>query len=180
MSQNTEAMQTPHDKAKDMVQIIAELTELPVENVQEMYDKVSKGATLAEIFHVRSESLEAGYALACALLSAGKPKDAVHLFTSVCDLDQNNAKYWLGLGCCYEKMGELRKASLCLANAADLENCQNPKPMYLLAQCCIALDEKETALNVLRATMKAGNENNPTHMWYRTRAQEMVNTLSKK
>ena len=156
---------------------IAEVSGLPIEQVKTMYERVRKGRSLAEAMSIPPESLEAGYALACNLFSSGKYHDAETMYRVLCQYDANNPRNWLGLGCCLEKQGLYREAVFSLAHAAELGYPINPKPLYLLAQCCCSIQDTESAKRVLEIAVTAGDEADAEQMSYRKMSQELLANL---
>ena len=91
-----------------------------------------------------------------------------------CRLANDN---WLGLGCCLEKQGLYREAVFSLAHAAELGYPINPKPLYLLAQCCCSIQDTESAKRVLEIAVTAGDEADAEQMSYRKMSQELLANL---
>lgn len=156
---------------------IAELSGLSGDEVKALYEKAKKGASIAEMFNIPPQSLEAGYALACNLYAAGKMHDAETMYRALCQYDQSTPRNWIGLGCCLEKRAEYREAAFCFAHAADLGYPLNPKPLYLLAQCCQSTQDTEAAKRVLEIAASVGDESDAEQLRYRKLAQDMLDTL---
>ena len=156
---------------------IAELSGLTEAEVTAMYEQAKKGASVAEMFHIPPQSLEAGYALACNLYAAGKVHDAETMYRALCQYDSETPRNWIGLGCCLEKRAEYREAVFCFARAADLGFPMNAKPLYLLAQCCCSIQDKEAARKVLDVAVNADNNTDPEQARYRQMARELLATL---
>ena len=156
---------------------IAELSGLTEAEVTAMYEQAKTGASVAEMFHIPPQSLEAGYALACNLYAAGKVHDAETMYRALCQYDAETPRNWIGLGCCLEKRAEYREAVFCFARAADLGFPMNAKPLYLLAQCCCSIQDKEAARKVLDVAVNADNNTDPEQARYRQMARELLATL---
>ncbi|MCR4666077.1 MAG: hypothetical protein K5657_02150 [Desulfovibrio sp.] len=156
---------------------IAEISGLSKEEVSSLYEQAKKGASVAEMFHIPAKSLEAGYALACNLFSAGKIHDAETMYRALCQYDNDVPRNWIGLGCCLEKKAEYREAVFCFARAAQLGYPMSAKPLYLLAQCCYSIQDKEAARKVLDIAISAGNDSDPEQARYRKLSQELMATL---
>lgn len=157
---------------------IAEISGLSVEEVTVMYEKAQKGSSVAEMFNIPKKSLEACYSLACNLFAAGRTHDAETLYRALCQYDEETPRNWIGLGCCLEKRKEFREAAFCFAHAAELGYPMNPKPLYLLAQCCCAIQDKEAARKVLEVAITAGDESNSEQMQYRSMAKDLLASLT--
>lgn len=157
---------------------IAELTGLSEEEVNVLYEKAQKGASVAEMFHIPPKSLEAGYALACNLYAAGKTHDAETMFSALCQYDSRTPRNWIGLGCCLEKRAEYREAVFCFARAAELGYPLNAKPLYLLAQCCCSIQDKDAARKILEIAIETSSEEEGEHHRYREMARELLTTLT--
>ncbi|MBE6442744.1 MAG: hypothetical protein E7022_10615 [Desulfovibrio desulfuricans] len=157
---------------------IAELSGLSEAEVKAMYEQARKGASVAEMFRIPPASLEAGYALACNLYAAGKTHDAETMYRALCQYDSETPRNWIGLGCCLEKRAEYREAVFCFARAAELGYPLNAKPLYLLAQCCCSIQDKEAARKVLEVAVVSGDEADPVQARYRQMAQELLATLA--
>ena len=170
--------QTQNPDMSEAFARIAEISGLSLEEVSAMYEQALKGASVAEMFHIPPESLEAGYALACNLYTAGKIHDAETMYRALCTYDSDVARNWIGLGCCLEKRAAYREAVFCFARAAQEGYPMSAKPLYLLAQCCCSIQEKDSARKVLEIAVTAGNESDPEQVRYRQMAQELLATLS--
>lgn len=157
---------------------IAELSGLSESEVTAMYEQAKKGASVAEMFHIPPASLEAGYALACNLYAAGKTHDAETMYRALCQYDNATPRNWVGLGCCLEKRAEYHEAVFCFARAAELGYPITAKPLYLLAQCCCSIQDKEAARKVLEVAVTAGDEADAEQARYRQMAQELLTTLA--
>lgn len=157
---------------------IAELSGLSEDEVTAMYEQACRGASVAEMFHIPPASLEAGYALACNLYTAGKIHDAETMYRSLCQFDSCTPRNWIGLGCCLEKQAEYREAVFCFARAADLGYPMNAKPLYLLAMCCLSIQDRESARHVLDVAVTAGDPNDAEQMRYRKMAQDVLGQLA--
>ena len=157
---------------------IAELSGLSEAEVRVMYEQAQKGASVAEMFHIPPASLEAGYALACNLYAAGKTHDAETMYRALCQYDSETPRNWIGLGCCLEKRAEYREAVFSFARAAELGYPMNAKPLYLLAQCCLSIQDAEAARKVLDIAVAAGDEADVEQARYRKMAQELLAQLA--
>lgn len=170
-------MQNATDMSATLAQI-AELSGLSEAEVRAMYEQACKGASVAEMFHIPPASLEAGYALACNLYAAGRTHDAETMYRSLCQYDGSAPRNWIGLGCCLEKRAEYREAVFCFARAAELGHPMNAKPLYLLAQCCLSVQDKDAARKVLDVAVTAGDGSDAEQARYRKMAQELLAQLA--
>ncbi len=170
--------QTQNTNMSEAFARIAEISGLSREEVSAMYEQAQKGASLAEMFNIPPQSLEAGYALACNLYSAGKFHDAETMYRALCTYDSEVARNWIGLGCCLEKRAAYPEAAFCFARAAEQGYPMNAKPLYLLAQCCCSIQDKDSARKVLEIAVTAGSESDPEQARYRQMARDLMATLS--
>ncbi|MBQ7457141.1 MAG: SycD/LcrH family type III secretion system chaperone [Desulfovibrio sp.] len=174
--QDTATLCAKHDEAS-VLSAIAQLSGLPLEEVKALYAKAIKEASLAKTFNIPEQSLETGYTMACNLLASGRYHDAQTMFRALCQYKVTVPKFWLGLGSCLEKLGIFREAVFCFAHAADLGEPLNPKPLYLLAQCCFSMQDVDAAKRALELAVVAGLTNDTEHQHYRTLAKEMLQQL---
>ena len=170
--------QTQNTDMSETLARIAELSGLSEAELSAMYEQAKKGASVAEMFHIPPQSLEAGYALACNLYAAGKMHDAETMYRALCQYDNDAPRNWIGLGCCLEKRAEYREAVFCFARAAELGHPMNAKPLYLLAQCCCSIQDKEAARKVLEVAVDAGGATDAEQSRYRKMAQELLAQLA--
>ncbi|MBQ9536460.1 MAG: hypothetical protein IJU79_01570 [Desulfovibrionaceae bacterium] len=175
MSQDAEIK--PRD-IQEILNAIVELTGESLATVQALYEQAKHGATMAEMFKIPQESLDAGYVLACSLFTSGKIHDAEIMFRALCQYDERQPKNWLGLGCCFEKQGGYEEAIFCYAHSADLDTSPNPKTLFLLAQCCCAVRRLDAAKKVLSLAVTVGDSNDPGQMRYRKLAQELLSNIN--
>ncbi|MCR5814067.1 MAG: hypothetical protein K6G15_06210 [Desulfovibrio sp.] len=173
-----QSQKSPDEELGTTLKQIAEVSGLPEEEVRKMYEQAKKGASIAEMFKIPPASLEAGYTLACNLFSAGKLQDAETMYRALCQYDSNNPRYWLGLGCCLEKRASYREAVFCFAQSASLGYPLNPKPLYLLAQCCCSIQDTDSTRRVLEIATNSGDQADSEQMRYRKLAQELLASLA--
>ena len=170
--------QTQHVDMNALLSRIAELSGLPREEVEVMYEQAKKGTSVAEMFNIPQQSLEAGYALACNLYAAGKTHDAETMYRSLCQYESTTPRNWIGLGCCLEKRAEYAEAVFCFARAAELGYPLSAKPLYLLAQCCCSIQDTDSARKILDIAVSTGETSNAEQMRYRKMAGELLATLA--
>lgn len=169
------------DSTRDVDSILMAISELcgvPLEEVSLLYEDAQKGKSIAEMFKIPKESLEAGYALATSLYSSGRYKDAEVMFYTLCQYEENNPKNWLGWGCCLEKRGLYPQSVFCFARAADLATPLNPKPLYLLAVCCCNMKEFDAARKALSLAVDAGDEKNTADKRYRSLSKDLLDSIA--
>lgn len=161
-----------------LICVLREVGQFSDEEIINIFDKVSKGASMAEIMQIPNESLQAGYAMACSLFAAKNYNDAETLFRSLCMYDEKNARNWIGLGLCCEKRGELYLALSSYANAADLQESQYPKALYLVASCLHRLGNDGAAKIIASRAITAPAKDADSER-YRNLTQELLSCLSK-
>ncbi len=89
----------------------------------------------------------------CALVSAGKPAEAISMLQSLVMEDPRNAEAHELLGCVYYRLGRLKEAVSAFRRAVFL-NPDNPTYLYNLASALYALGEKFEAVRIASECLK--------------------------
>lgn len=109
--------------------------------------------TLGDVKGISPAELEAVYAVGFNYYRTGRIADAEKIFKFLCMFDHLNQKYWTGLGAVLQVEKRIDRAIPCYGYAMMLD-LDNPKPQYHLAECYLALGDKEAALATLEMLAK--------------------------
>ncbi len=169
---------TPKTNIETLIAVLREVGNFSDDEILNIFEKVSRGASIAEIMKIPSESLQAGYAMACSLFASRNYSDAETLFRTLCMYDEQNAKNWIGLGLCCEKRDELYMALSAYAKAADLQESKYPKALYLVASCLHRLNN-DGASKIIAERAVAAPATDPDSERYRSLTKELLSSLAK-
>lgn len=173
------SQETPVKKnIETLIGVLREVGNFSDEEILSIFEKVSKGASIAEIMQIPNESLQAGYAMACSLFAAQNYSDAETLFRSLCMYDEETPRNWIGLGLCCEKKGDLYTALSAYAKAADLQESKYPKALYLVASCLHKLNNYGAARIIAQRSLTT-SATDPDSERYRSLTQELLSSLPK-
>lgn len=103
------------------------------------------GATLGEIKGITPQELNAVYQMGLGFYNTGRYDDAEKVFTFLVMFDHLEQKYWLAAGAVQQVKKNFEKAKTAYVQAATLD-IHNPKPQYYVAECYLALGQKDDAL----------------------------------
>lgn len=169
---------TPVSNIEMLIAVLREVGKFSDEDIVRIFEKVSRGASIADIMQIPEESLQAGYAMAYSLFAAQNYSDAETIFRSLCMYDEQTPRNWIGLGLCCEKRGDLYIALSSYAKAADLQQSRYPKALYLVASCLHKLNNDEAARIIANRALTAP-ATDPDSERYRSLAQEFLSSLPK-
>lgn len=134
--------------------------------------------TLSDLKGITKEELEATYAAAYNFYNYGKFDQAESLFTVLCQLDQYEHKFWMGLGASRQMQKKFEEATLAYGMAAVMDE-NNPNPAMHAADCFIAMknfSQAEKALVAVLTLCEGKNE----HKKLLDKANEKMETIKKK
>ena len=124
-------------------------TQIAEELDKEIKDLAKKlfedGATLGELKGITSRELNAVYQMGLGFYNTGRYDDAEKVFAFLVMFDHLEAKYWTALGAVQQVKKNFEKAKTAYTQAALLD-IHAPKPQYYVAECFLALGQKDDAL----------------------------------
>jgi type III secretion system low calcium response chaperone LcrH/SycD len=123
------------------------------------------------------EAMEGVYALAYNTFRAGKFENAHKLFMFLAVYDHLTQKYWMGLGACRYNLGYYDMA-LEAYGMAQVIDPADPRPQLRGAECCLALNHRESAIAALRAYLFMAGES-PKEAANVKRARALLAALDK-
>lgn len=149
--------------AKDDTPIFKKGIEHMVNNV------MNKGMMLKDAAGIKSSDLETLYAQAYQLYNTGKFEESRALFALLVNVDPIEPKYLFGVAACSHMLEQYEQAANCYNHSALLEN-ENPVPYYHCADCYMKLEDKFSAIVVLKLCLeRCGNK--PQYSVIKDRAQ---------
>lgn len=163
----------------DLLERVATLSGLTLSEVQQIYAKAKESATMAELFDIPQSSLDACYTLAYNFYSSDKYGDAEVMFRMLCQYQHLEPKHWIGLGCTRQKQGDYQEAAICFSKAAQLGGSPRIKPLFLLAQCCTAVEDLAGAKLLLDLAIQLDPGKDPTEQQYFQLAKDLLANLPK-
>jgi len=99
-----------------------------------------------------SEIMEGIYAYAHRYYDMKKYKEALPLFMLLCSQELQSDVYWMGLGGCFQQLGEYEKAIEAYSLAAVHQGKEkSPYPHYFAAECYLSLRQIGKALKAMKA-----------------------------
>ncbi len=115
-------------------------------DIKDMAKKLFQdGATLGEIKGITPQELNAVYQMGLGFYNTGRYDDAEKVFTFLVMFDHLEPKYWLAAGAVQQVKKNFEKAKTAYVQACMLD-IHNPKPQYYVAECYLALGQKEDAV----------------------------------
>ena len=103
------------------------------------------GCSVAESLGLNSDNMEWIYTGAYNFYKAGRYNDAILLFKLLIRLDEDNVKYYLGLGACFFMLKQYDVAIYPYAAAAYFDK-DNPIPFFYISECFLKMNDKASAL----------------------------------
>lgn len=106
--------------------------------------------TLRDLRGITDDEVEALYTSAFHYTQAGQLADALTLFKGLVALDHLEGRFWLGLGCVQQHLGDFEAAirSYAFASLLDLHD---PRPQFAAATCYLKLGQPALAESALAA-----------------------------
>ncbi len=133
--------------------------EIPKEAFEKLKDpdlvkrQVSEGRTFQEILEYTQEKMDKFYEIARNLFAVEEYEKASDAFIFLTTLNPYMHSYWLGLGMTEQLKGDYQGALLAYSMAI-LTELDSPLPHYHSASCYIALNDKASAMNSLKAALE--------------------------
>ena len=113
---------------------------------------LSKGGTLAKANKISRSSLEATYSMAYNQYTTGHYEEAAKAFQYLCFYDQWNPRNFLCLGACQQMLHLYGQAFATYTFAFRLD-ASNPLPLIYMADCSLALNRVEKAIEIYKAAL---------------------------
>ena len=133
---------------------------------------------LKDVKGLTDEEMEAAYANGYNIFQAGNYRKAEVIFEFLVTFDNQTKKYWTALGACRFNMKNHFGAMAAYSTAA-LIDVEDPGLLMKIAQCRLALGEKEVAAGALEAALEVAGEK-PQHAEAKVKAEAMLKLLQGK
>ena len=151
-------------------------TKLAEELDNEIKDVAKKlfqdGATLGELKGITRRELNAVYQMGLGFYNTGRFDDAEKVFTFLVMFDHLEPKYWLAAGAVQQVKKNFEKAKAAYVQAAMLD-IHGPKPQYYVAECYLALGQKDDALASLETLLEYCNGQDEVTKEFRAKAEAL-------
>ena len=142
-------------------------------DLKDMAKKILQdGATLAELKGITRRELNAVYQMGLGFYNTGRFDDAEKVFTFLAMFDHLEPKYWLAAGAVQQVKKNFEKAKAAYVQAAMLD-IRNPKPQYYVAECYLALGQRDDALASLDTLFEYCNGADDVTKAFRAKAEEL-------
>ena len=135
------------------------------------------GATLAEIKGITSRELNALDQMGLGFYNTGRFDDAEKVFTFLVMFDHLESKYWLAAGAVQQVKKNFEKAKAAYVQAAMLD-IHSPKPQYYVAECYLALGQREDALASLDTLFEYCTGTDEVTKTFRAKAEELKKKIA--
>ena len=151
-------------------------TKLAEELDNEIKDVAKKlfqdGATLGELKGITPRELNAVYQMGLGFYNTGRYDDAEKVFSFLVMFDHLEPKYWLAAGAVQQVKKNFEKAKAAYVQAAMLD-IHGPKPQYYVAECYLALGQKDDALASLEMLLEYCNGQDEVTKEFRAKAEAL-------
>lgn len=148
------------------------------EQLKTMVEGFFQGASVGAVCNVQQEQLEAGYALAYNLYTAGSYADAETMFRALCLYDHNDERYWMGLAGCRQALGQHAAAIDAYGMAGMASALSDPTPFVHAGLCYMKLGDKENARATFAGVEVMGDPANEAHAVMHRKAKAMLDLLA--
>lgn len=118
------------------------------DKINELVSKIEANASLENI-HISEDMYDSLYHQAYHYYQNGKYSQSKSVFRFLSFFDLKNAKYWMGLGAS-DQMLKNYEAAIDSYKIALVLNESNPHVYFLIADCFIALEKIDEAMEVLK------------------------------
>ena len=150
-----------------------------VEKLKKVIEGFAAGKTVAEMRGLSPDEVEAIYSLGYTYYQVGKLDEAEKVFRFVCFMDHLDGKYWLALGAVLQSKRRLEEAVKVYANIL-LTNMNEPRAYYRIAECKLALGDREEAQEALAMLEKTADVKTAVGREYVAKARKMAERLKVK
>lgn len=135
------------------------------------------GATLGEIKGITQRELNAVYQMGLGFYNTGRYDDAEKVFTFLVMFDHLESKYWLAAGAVQQVKKNFEKAKAAYSQAALLD-IHSPKPQYYVAECFLALGQKDDAVASLDTLLEYCTGTDEVTKEFRAKAEELKKKIA--
>ena len=147
-------------------------------NIKEVAKKLFEdGATLGELKGITPRELNAVYQMGLGFYNTGRYDDAEKVFTFLVMFDHLEPKYWTAVGAVQQVKKNFEKAKAAYTQAALLD-IHAPKPQYYVAECFLALGQKDDALASLDSLLENCTGTNEVTQQFRAMAEELKKKIA--
>ncbi len=147
-------------------------------NIKEVAKKLFEdGATLGELKGITPRELNAVYQMGLGFYNTGRYDDAEKVFTFLVMFDHLEPKYWTAVGAVQQVKKNFEKAKSCYVQASMLD-IHSPKPQYYVAECYLALGQKDDALASLDTLLEYCNGTDEVTREFRAKAEELKKKIA--
>jgi type III secretion system low calcium response chaperone LcrH/SycD len=147
-------------------------------NIKEVAKKLFEdGATLGELKGITPRELNAVYQMGLGFYNTGRYDDAEKVFTFLVMFDHLESKYWLAAGAVQQVKKNFEKAKAAYSQAALLD-IHSPKPQYYVAECFLALGQKDDAVASLDTLLEYCTGTDEVTKEFRTKAEELKKKIA--
>ena len=130
------------------------------------------GATLGELKGITPRELNAVYQMGLGFYNTGRYDDAEKVFSFLVMFDHLEPKYWLAAGAVQQVKKNFEKAKAAYVQAAMLD-IHGPKPQYYVAECYLALGQKDDAIASLETLLEYCNGQDEVTKEFRAKAEAL-------
>ncbi len=135
------------------------------------------GATLGELKGITPRELNAVYQMGLGFYNTGRYDDAEKVFSFLVMFDHLEPKYWLAAGAVQQVKKNFEKAKAAYVQAAMLD-IHSPKPQYYVAECYLALGQREDALASLDTLFEYCTGTDEVTKTFRAKAEELKKKIA--
>ena len=135
------------------------------------------GATLGEIKGITPRELNAVYQMGLGFYNTGRYDDVEKVFTFLVMFDHLESKYWLAAGAVQQVKKNFEKAKAAYSQAALLD-IHSPKPQYYVAECFLALGQKDDAVASLDTLLEYCTGTDEVTKEFRAKAEELKKKIA--
>jgi len=129
---------------------------------------VAQGGLTRDFVGIDEREMETAYHYATQLYQQKRYQDASVLFLFLSAHNQWESRYLLGAAGCAQMLGRFEDALSSYGTAASLQM-SDPMPQFRIAECLIALNMREEAVETLRFVIDLADA--PEHVALRARAR---------
>ncbi len=131
---------------------------------------------VAQQIGFNSSEVEGLYGVAYSLLTAGKPEDALAVFSLLAMLQPLDARFVMGTGLCLQHIEQYELGYTCFFAASQIDE-SDPKPLMLAAECLLAMHNRADAASVLQQVI-ARAAAAPQYQALKSRAEVVLENLT--
>lgn len=136
---------------------------------------LTQGGTVGEALGITSAECEALYQFGHGFYTQGRYSEAFHVFSSLVTYDHLEARYLMALAASAQMLGRHTDA-LQHYTMATLLTLDDPAPLIHSAECCLALQQTERAVEALEMAREL-IEQEPQHAHHLPRLESLLKAL---